>query len=109
LVGILHELTKEIVMSTPTVPISEMSHQVLKEIAEKTGQSMMHVLDQALASYRRQVFFDKLNAGYAALRNDPKAWAEVEEERKLWDGTLLDGLAPDERWTEDGRCQAEDR
>ena len=25
-------------------------------------------------------------------------------ERQLWDTTLLDGLDPEERWTEDGRC-----
>jgi hypothetical protein len=45
-----------------------------------------------------------LNAGYAELRADPEAWAELEAERRLWDATLMDGLDPDERWTEDGRC-----
>ncbi|MBI2302192.1 MAG: AbrB/MazE/SpoVT family DNA-binding domain-containing protein [Armatimonadetes bacterium] len=41
------------------------------------------------------------NAAYAALRADPAAWAEVEAERAVWDGTLMDGLDPDEYWTED--------
>jgi hypothetical protein len=91
-------------MSTPTVSISESSHQVLKELAEQTGQTMMDVLDKALDAYRRKVFFDRLNAGYAELRADPEAWAEHLAERKLWDATLMDGLDSDERWTEDGRC-----
>lgn len=91
-------------MSTPTVRISAASHQVLRELAEQTGQSMTEVLDKALDAYRRKVFFEQLNAGYAALRADPEAWAELEAERKLWDATLMDGLDPDERWTEDGRC-----
>ena len=45
-----------------------------------------------------------MNAGYAELRADPEAWAAHLAERKLWDATLLDGLDPDEQWTEDGRC-----
>jgi hypothetical protein len=65
---------------------------------------MTEVLDKALDAYRRKVFFEKLNAGYAALRADPEAWAALEAERKLWDATLMDGLDPDERWTEDGQC-----
>jgi hypothetical protein len=91
-------------MSTPTVRISEASHQLLKEMAEQTGQTMMNVLDRALDVYRRQLFFEQLNAGYAELRADPQAWAEHLAERKVWDATLMDGLDPEEHWREDGRC-----
>ena len=80
------------------------ANQILKELAEQTGQTMMEVLDMALDAYRRKVFFEGLNADYAALRADPEAWAEELAERKLWEATLMDGLDPDERWTEDGRC-----
>jgi hypothetical protein len=91
-------------MSAPTVPISEASHRILKELAEQTGQSMLDVLDKALDAYRRKLFFEQMNAGYADLRADPEAWAEHLAERKQWDATLMDGLDPDEHWTEDGRC-----
>jgi predicted transcriptional regulator len=91
-------------MSAPTVRISEASHRLLKELADQTGQTMTDILDKALNAYRRKVFFERLNAGYAELRADPEVWAETEAERKLWDVTLMDGLDPDERWTEDGRC-----
>lgn len=91
-------------MSAPTVPISESAHQLLQELAAHTGQTTTDILDKALDAYRRQVFFDRLNAGYAELRADPEAWAEHLAERKEWDATLMDGLDPDERWTEDGRC-----
>jgi hypothetical protein len=90
-------------MSAPTVRISEASHELLKELAVQTGQTEMDVLDKALDAYRRKLFFEKLNAGYAELRADPKAWAEHLAERKPWDATLMDGLDPDEHWTEDGR------
>src|SRR5438105_8238775 len=90
-------------MSAPTIPISEASHRILRELAEQTGQSMTEVLDKALDAYRRKVFFEQLNAGYAELRADPQAWAEHLAGRKQWDATLLDGLDPEEHWTEDGR------
>jgi hypothetical protein len=63
---------------------------------------MGELLDKALAAYRRKVFFEHLDAGYAELRADQKAWAEIEAERKVRDATLIDGLDPEERWTEDG-------
>jgi hypothetical protein len=90
-------------MSAPTVPISDASHHILKQLAEQTGQTTVEVLDRALDAYRRKLFLEQLNAGYAALRADPEAWAEHVAERKLWDETLTDGLDPEERWTEDGR------
>jgi hypothetical protein len=91
-------------MSTPTVRITEASHQLLKDLAEQTGETMMAVLDKALDVYRRQLFFEQMNAGYAELRADPEAWSEHLAERQLWDTTLMDGLDPRERWTEDGHC-----
>jgi hypothetical protein len=87
-----------------TVRITEMTHRLLQELAKQSGQTMMGVLDKALDAYRRQLFFEKLNAGYAELRADPKAWAELESEREQLDATLTDGLDLEERWTEDGRC-----
>lgn len=91
-------------MATPTVCISEPAHQILRELAEQTGQTMSDVLDKALDAYRRKLFFDQLNAGYAELRADPEAWALHLAERKQWDATLMDGLDGAERWTDDGRC-----
>jgi hypothetical protein len=68
----------------PTVRISEASRQILKELTQLTGQSMMDVLDKALDGFRRKLFFEQLNAGYAELRADPQAWGEHLAERYLW-------------------------
>jgi hypothetical protein len=91
-------------MSTLTVPISETANRLLRELSEQTGQTTAEVVNQALAAYHRQVFFDQLNAGYADLRAEPKVAAELAAEQKVWDVTLMDGLDPTERWSEDGRC-----
>jgi hypothetical protein len=53
---------------------------------------MQSVLDDAIEQYWRDRFLDEVNAAYAALRSDPKAWKEEEAERALWDRTLADGL-----------------
>lgn len=79
-------------MSSCTVDISESSRQLLSELAVKTGQTTTQVLDKALAAYQKQVFFDKLNAGYAELRADPFQWEEHEAERAQLDAANLDGL-----------------
>jgi hypothetical protein len=70
----------------------------LRELAEQSGKTVQDVLDQAVEDYRRKVFLDAVNAGYAALRAVPQAWAEVEAERQSMAGSLLDGLDPNERW-----------
>ena len=90
-------------MSAPTVRISKTSHRVLKTLSRQTGRTMTEVLDQALEAYRRKLFFEQMDAGYAELRADPKAWAEHEAERELWDVTLMDGLDPEEPGTAGGR------
>ena len=53
---------------------------------------MQQVVATAVEEYRRKVFWEKTNAGYAALRSDPKAWQEELEERAAWDASLSDGL-----------------
>ncbi|HEX5504729.1 MAG TPA: hypothetical protein VFW96_19080 [Thermomicrobiales bacterium] len=50
----------------------------------------------------KERFFRELDREYEALRRDPVAWAEEQAEQRLWDNTLMDGLDPDEIWTEDG-------
>ena len=76
--------------------------QTLRELAEQSGKTVQDVLDQAVEDYRRKLFLDAVNAGYAALRADPEAWAEVEAERQSMAGSLLDGRDPNERWGPDG-------
>jgi hypothetical protein len=53
---------------------------------------MQAVLDEAIEHYRRDKFLDEVNAAYALLRNDPRAWKEEQAERVLWDKALADGL-----------------
>lgn len=90
-------------MSTLTVRISETSRNTLRELAAQKGASMQSLLDKAIEAYRRQLFLEEINQAYAALREDPKAWSQVEKDRVIWDATLKDGLTTNEDWSETGQ------
>ena len=51
---------------------------------------MTQLLDEAVDALERKVFFDQLSSGYEALRDDPSAWAELEDERRGERGALRD-------------------
>lgn len=78
--------------ATLSVRIGKSEHSTLAEMAKEEGRSMQAVLSEALEEYRRQKFWDKTNAAFQALRDDPEAWQAEVAERDLWDGTLADGL-----------------
>lgn len=79
-------------MASLTVRIGDSAHRTLQELAEQTGASMQSVLEKAIAEYQRKYFLEGLSADFAALRNNPKAWQEEQEERAMWDATVADGL-----------------
>jgi predicted DNA-binding protein len=76
----------------PNIRITPRSKAVLRALAKQEGKPMQAVLDEAIEHYQRDKFLDEVNAAYATLRNDPKAWKEEQAERALWDKTLADGL-----------------
>lgn len=75
----------------PQTRVSSQAHQVIRRIAEETGETSEQILDRALDLLERERLLDAINAGYAALRADPEAWAEERAERDAWDATLADG------------------
>ena len=79
-------------MLTTTVRLTKETHFELRQIAQKEGQSIQVVLERLVSDYRRRAMLEEGNRGYAALRQDPKAWAEELAERSAWENTLSDGL-----------------
>mgnify|MGYP000213684800 FL=1 len=79
-------------MESCTVAIGGTSYKTLQELAARSGESIQEILDKAIEQYRRQKFLEEANNAYAALRNNPEAWASEIEEREAWDVTLADGL-----------------
>ena len=73
-----------------TVRISETTHRALRDLAESERISQQTIVERAIENYRRQRFLEAANRQYAALRNDPEAWAQELSEREAWDATLTD-------------------
>ena len=82
-----------------TVRVRKETHQALKELSKARGVPITQLLEEATEQMRRQELLRQINQDYARLRQDPEAWAEELEERKLWEGTLMDGLR-DDPWEE---------
>lgn len=79
-------------MSGTHIRVSEKAHRTLTTLSREVGAPVGELVDQAVELLRRQRILDQINADYAALREDPEAWAEELAERALWDVTLADGL-----------------
>jgi predicted transcriptional regulator len=79
-------------MASETVRIKPETHAKLKELASKAGESLPNTLERAIDAYYREQFLADVNRAYAALRADPKAWAQELAEREAMEGTLADGL-----------------
>lgn len=78
-------------MATTTIRVSTDTGDALQIFAQTNGTSMQQVIEKALELYRRQEVLDKINAAYAALRENPIVWNEIEAERDVWDAALADG------------------
>jgi hypothetical protein len=82
-------------MATGSVRVSAVIHEKLRRMASRSGMSMSSTLERAVEALRRQDLLEETNQAYAAMRNDPKRWAEEQAERAAWDATLADGLEDD--------------
>lgn len=87
-------------MVTMNVRVETTTHLALKAISEKEHKSIGDVIVDLVRRYEEDRFWEEARVAYERLLSDPaerKAW---QEEIALWDGTLMDGLDPDETFEE---------
>ena len=75
--------------------ISDLTVERLESLSKLTGQSKQKLMDRAVTIYTYELMLKRSNEQYAALKKDPKAWKEMQEEQEAWDVTLMDGLEDD--------------
>jgi hypothetical protein len=75
-----------------TVKVDTETYAKLREIVTETSEPMIVILAKAVEAYRRSTFLEGLNADFATLRKDRRAWAEEQSERTAWDATMADDL-----------------
>ena len=75
-----------------TVRISPETRETVQRIARESNESMQSVIAKAVEEYKRYFLIERTNEAFAALRLQPKRWAEELEERHLWNAILNDDL-----------------
>jgi predicted transcriptional regulator len=79
-------------MESKTIRVSTTTRDILRDLALKAGTTMAAIAEEAVKEYERKKFWENYYAGYKALKADPIAWEEYQDEIKLWDTTLADGF-----------------
>lgn len=82
-----------------SVRVSAETYVVLRELAGKIDTSITGVIDQLVEDERRRQFWKEAKAAYARLKADPEAWAAYQTELRELEGTLMDGIEPEEDWS----------
>jgi predicted transcriptional regulator len=84
-----------------TIRVSRSTHELLRELADRSNATITAVVDEAVRDLQRKKFWADFNAACEALQADPEAWAGLRQEDAAWEATLADGLdeeiRPDER------------
>jgi len=91
-------------MAQGTVRIEQAALDILRDIAREEDEALPAVLSRAVEAYRRMRFIERVNAGYAELRKDDRAWLKHKAELKGLEQTVADGLPP-ENWTNGRRAR----
>lgn len=72
------------------VRLSELGRESLDHLVRETGKKQIDILEEALDRYREQLFWDKVDAGYATHGRELQAeYADLE-------GASADGLDSEE-------------
>lgn len=74
-----------------TTRILDTDHALLQELAAQTGMQHQEIIHEALEAFHRERLLDEINAAFAQLKRDDRAWREEQAERRAWDGTVSDG------------------
>ena len=78
-----------------TLRVNRTTHDLLKEIASESGETLTAIVDEAVKDLRKKRFWDAYDRASEALKADPVAWNEYQREIAEWDCTLSDGLEPE--------------
>lgn len=81
--------------ASTTIRTSTGTRERLRAIADERGMALTEALDLVVDAFDESRFWDSVDAGFAALRDDPVASADYDRELREWDAVLADGLEPE--------------
>jgi hypothetical protein len=80
-----------------TIRVSRSTHELLRDLAARSNTTITAVVDEAVSDLQRKRFWADFNAACAALRANPVAWADLQNEDAAWESTLADGLEQEQQ------------
>ncbi len=78
--------------ATALIRVSVETRNKLAKFAEEDQKSIGELVEAAANKIERDRFWKNYREGFEKLKADPEAWAEYQDELKLWDGQPWDGL-----------------
>ncbi len=81
-----------------SVRVDRGTYERARRLAAESDQSITEVIAEAMQAAEERRFWRAYHDGVARLKGDPGAWASYVEEGRELEGTLADGLEPDEDW-----------
>jgi hypothetical protein len=83
---------KELGMESLTIRVSRSTHDLLRELASRSNETITSIVDKAARELQKKAFWEDFNASCMALKANPDAWADLQKEDEAWEATLADGL-----------------
>ncbi|MDQ3703025.1 MAG: hypothetical protein M3442_19200 [Chloroflexota bacterium] len=87
-----------VLTNSASVRVGHEAYETARRLGQQSGRSITQVVEDALAQASRQDFMRRFNEAYARLKADPTTWEAYRSEQQELDGTLMDGIDPDEDW-----------
>jgi hypothetical protein len=82
-------------MASVAVRVPQETFEVIRRVAEERQQTLGAVVADVMAEFEEKAFWDRFRAQVAETKKDPVAWQEIQEEQRVYDSALLDGLEPE--------------
>jgi predicted transcriptional regulator len=89
----------EATVRSVSVRVDRGTYDRVRRLAAEDDRSITEVIAAAVKEAEERRFWRAYQEGLARLKADPKAWAGWVEESRELEGTLGDGIEPDEDWT----------
>lgn len=85
-------------MDNKSIKVSASSYNALKELSRVEKESIQAIVEKILKEYQVKKFFEQVQSSYENMSDAD--WQDEMKERKLFEGTLMDGMEDeaDETW-----------
>jgi hypothetical protein len=83
-----------------SVRVGQRTYELVRRLGAQSGRSITQVIEDAVAEEARRAFWHEFHGAVERLQTDREASEAYGAERRALEGTLMDGLDPDDDWTE---------